>query len=44
MFNQFEATGTEAAERAVIGAALADKSAIRWAAEHVTSDDFSPRG
>lgn len=41
MFNQFEATGTEVAERAVIGAALADKSAIRWAAEHVTADDFS---
>lgn len=41
MFEQFQSTGTEVPERAVIGAALADKAAIRWAAEHVTADDFS---
>ena len=41
MLEQFQSTGTELAERAVIGAALADKAAIRWASEHVTADDFS---
>lgn len=35
---------TTAAERAVIGASLTDKSATRWAADHITADDFySPR-
>ena len=41
MFDEVHATSTEAAERAVIGAALDDRSAIRFAAEHVTADDFS---
>ena len=41
MFEAVEATATEAAERAVIGASLADKSAIRWASEHITDEDFS---
>src|SRR5699024_7064916 len=41
MFEAVEATATEAAERAVIGAALADKSANRWASEHITDEDFS---
>lgn len=35
---------TTAAEKAVIGAALTETSAIRWAAEHITAEDFySPR-
>lgn len=35
---------TTAAEKAVIGSAIADKAAIRWASEHITADDFySPR-
>lgn len=34
-------TDTLAAEKAVVGAALADSSAIRWAAQNVTSEDFS---
>lgn len=41
MFDQVQATSTEAAERAVIGASLLATSAIRWAAQHVTEDDFS---
>ena len=41
MFDEVQATSTEHAERAVIGAALDDCSAIRWAAERVTADDFS---
>lgn len=41
MFDEVQATSTEAAERAVIGASLDDRSAIRWASEHVTEDDFS---
>lgn len=41
MFDEVQATSTEHAERAVIGAALDDRSAIRWAAERVTADDFS---
>ena len=41
MFDDYEATSTEAAERAVIGASLAGTSAIRFAAQHVTEDDFS---
>lgn len=31
---------TTTAEKAVIGAALLDTSAIRWASEHVTEEDF----
>ncbi|WP_420114213.1 DnaB-like helicase N-terminal domain-containing protein, partial [Pseudactinotalea sp.] len=41
MSDDYQATSTEFAERAVIGAALLDPSAIRWAAQHVTEDDFS---
>lgn len=41
MFEQYEATSTEAAERAVIGASLLGTSGIRWAAQHITEDDFS---
>lgn len=41
MFEQVQATSTEAAERAVIGASLAGTSAIRFSAQHVTEDDFS---
>ena len=41
MFDEHQATSTEAAERAVIGACLDDRSAIRWAAEQVTAEDFS---
>ena len=41
MFDEFEATSTEAAERAVIGASLLSTASIRWAAQAVTEDDFS---
>lgn len=41
MYDQYEATLTEPAERAVIGSALADPSAIRFAADHITQADFS---
>lgn len=41
MFEDVIATGTEAAERAVLGAGLVDQSAIRWASEQITADDFS---
>jgi len=35
---------TTPAERAVIGASLADTAAIRWASDHITAEDFySPR-
>lgn len=34
-------TNTVAAEKAILGAALTDTSAIRWASEHITHEDFS---